>query len=95
MQDFIFFLRISKNSHKIPHPAQIELFFSEAVVPGFSTIRVLDDQGNQVDNDDARVDPLDSTRLTVSVRSLGDGVYTVSWKALSAVLCSVSSLPLD
>ena len=66
-------------------PAQIELFFSEAVVPGFSTIRVLDDQGNRVDNDDARVDPVDSTRLTVSVRSLGDGVYTVSWKALSAV----------
>jgi copper transport protein len=66
-------------------PAQIELFFSEAVVPGFSTIRVLDDQGNRVDNDDARVDPVDNTRLTVSVRSLGEGVYTVSWKALSAV----------
>ena len=66
-------------------PAQIELFFSESIVPGFSTIRVLDAQGNRVDNDDARVDPVDSTRLTVSVRSLGQGVYTVSWKALSAV----------
>ncbi len=66
-------------------PAQIELFFSEAIVPGFSTIRVLDAGGKRVDNDDARVDPADNTRMTVSVRSLSDGVYTVTWKALSAV----------
>ena len=66
-------------------PAQIELFFSEAIVTGFSTIRVLDAAGDRVDNDDVRVDPADPTRMTVSVRSLSDGVYTVSWKALSAV----------
>ena len=66
-------------------PAQIELFFSEALEPGFSKITVLDTNGIQVDNADARVDPTDPTHLTVSVRSLSDGVYTASWQVLSAV----------
>ena len=65
-------------------PAQIELFLSEAVEPAFSTIKVLDSNGRAVDNSDSKVDPGDATHLTVSVRSLSDGIYTVSWKALSA-----------
>lgn len=66
-------------------PAQVELFFSEALEPAFSSIAVLDSNGLPVDNGDSRVDPLDPTHLTISLRSLRDGVYTVSWKALSAV----------
>jgi copper transport protein len=65
-------------------PAQVELFFSEAVDPAFSTIKVLDVNGQPVDNGDTQVDPADATHLTVSLRSLPDGIYTVSWKALSA-----------
>ena len=64
-------------------PAQVELYFSETVDPRFSTIRVLDANGQAVDNGDPRVDPADGTHLTVSLRSLPDGIYTVSWKALS------------
>ena len=65
-------------------PAQVELFFSEAVDPAFSTIKVLDATGQPVDNGDTQVDPADAAHLTVSLRSLPDGIYTVSWKALSA-----------
>jgi copper transport protein len=65
-------------------PAQVELFFSEAVDPTFSAIKVLDANGQPVDNSDNQVDPVDATHLTVSLRSLPDGIYTVSWKALSA-----------
>ena len=65
-------------------PAQIELFFSEAVDPTFSTIKVLDANGQPVDNGDTQVDSADATHLTVSLRSLPDGIYTVAWKALSA-----------
>jgi methionine-rich copper-binding protein CopC len=65
-------------------PAQIDLFFSEAVDPVFSTIKVLNATGQPVDNADSQVDPADATHLTVSLRSLPDGIYTVSWKALSA-----------
>jgi copper transport protein len=65
-------------------PAQIELFFSETLEPSFSAIKVFDANGAQVDGGDSRVDPTDSTHLLVSLRSLPDGVYTVSWQALSA-----------
>ena len=64
-------------------PAQVELFFSEAIDPAFSTIKVLDTNGQPVDNGDPQVDPADAAHLTVSLRSLPDGIYTVSWKALS------------
>ena len=66
-------------------PAQVELVFTEAVEPSFSTVTVLDSNGNRVDNGDARLDPGDLTRLTVSLPSLPDGVYTVSWRVLSTV----------
>lgn len=66
-------------------PVQIELYFTETLEPAFSTISVLDANGNRVDAGDARVDPADTTRLFVSLRAVPDGVYTVSWKALSTV----------
>ncbi len=66
-------------------PAQIELYFSEALEASFSSIKVFDSTGAQVDTGDSRLDPTDPTRLRVSLRSLPDGVYTVSWQVLSAV----------
>lgn len=66
-------------------PAQVELLFSETIEPAFSVIRVLNANGDPVDNSDSRVDPADATRMTVSLRSLPAGVYTVSWRTLSAV----------
>jgi copper transport protein len=66
-------------------PAQVELFFSEALEPSFSEIQVLDSNGVRVDNADTRVDVADPAHLTVSLRSLPDGVYTAAWKVLSAV----------
>jgi copper transport protein len=65
-------------------PAQIALLFSEEIDPNFSRIRVLNTQGTQVDNGDTKVDPAEQTRLTVSLRSLPDGVYTVAWRVVSA-----------
>jgi copper transport protein len=65
-------------------PAQVELFFSESVEAGLSSITVLDSTGKAVDLGDARVDGSNPTRMTVSLGSLQDGVYTVSWKAISA-----------
>jgi copper transport protein len=65
-------------------PAQVELFFSETVEAKLSTINVYDTGGNEVDVGDVRVDPTDATRMTVSLHSLNDGIYTVTWKAVSA-----------
>jgi copper transport protein len=72
-------------------PAQVELFFTEAVEPSFSTIEVLNTAGERVDNNDSRLDAADPTHLTVSLRSLPVGVYTVSWKVLSEVDGHVTS----
>lgn len=66
-------------------PVQVELFFSEPVEPQLSSIAVLDSSSQRVDVGDVRVDPADPVRLTVSLRSLSDGVYTVTWKVVSTV----------
>ena len=66
-------------------PIQVELFFSEPIDRGFSTIEILDSAGNRVNNEDVSVDPFDSKRLTTSLLSIHDGVYTVSWRVLSSV----------
>lgn len=66
-------------------PAQIELIFSEPLERAFSSISVVDVNGTTRDNRDARVDAADATRMTVSLRALSSGVYTVVWHAVSAV----------
>jgi methionine-rich copper-binding protein CopC len=66
-------------------PILVEMYFTETLEPSFSTASVFDSNGVRVDTGDVRVDPADTTRLFVSLRSLPDGVYTVSWKALSTV----------
>jgi len=66
-------------------PVQVEIFFSEPLEQNLSTIKVYDTNGVVVDVGDVRVDPVDATRITVSLRSLNDGVYTVTWKAVSSI----------
>ena len=66
-------------------PPQVDIYFSEDLQDGLSNISVYDSGGAQVDIGDVRVDYADPTRLTVSLHRLNDGVYTVSWKAISAI----------
>jgi methionine-rich copper-binding protein CopC len=66
-------------------PVQVELFFSESLEPNLSSITVVDSNNLTVDAGDVRVDPSDPRRMTVTLHALTDGVYTVSWKALSAI----------
>lgn len=66
-------------------PVQVELFFTETLEPRLSSIQVFDSNNAAVDAGDVRVDPSDPTRMTVTLHRLSDGVYTVTWKALSTV----------
>ena len=66
-------------------PAQVEVFFSEPAEPELSSITVYDSNNLIVDAGDVRVDPSDPKRMTVSIRSLPDGVYTVTWKVVSTI----------
>lgn len=63
---------------------QVIIRYSETVEVEFSTIKVLDNTGNQVDNKDTKYfDSEDS--LIVTTPPLSDGVYTVTSKVLSKV----------
>ncbi len=64
-------------------PAQVRLWFTQPLEPAFSTVRVLDGSGRQVDKRDVTVDPGKPDLLTVSVPALGPGTYKVVWRVLS------------
>lgn len=73
------------NSVLLQAPVQVELFFTEPLEPTLSSIQVFNSNSQPVDAGDVRVDPADPTRMTVTLHALLDGVYTVTWKALSTV----------
>jgi len=66
-------------------PVQVEIFFSEPLEGQLSSILVFDSNNLRVDAGDVRVDPADPTRLTVTLHAITDGVYTVTWKAVSSI----------
>ena len=64
-------------------PAQVKLWFTQALEPAFSTAQVSDAAGKRVDRGDPQLDRGDATLLTVSVPSLAPGRYRVRWRVLS------------
>jgi len=64
-------------------PTEIRLRFTQRLEPAFSSIRVFDRDGRQVDRGDARVDATDPVLLRVSLPSLPRGAYRVTWRVLS------------
>ncbi len=68
-------------------PEQVRLWFDEPIEAEFTPVKVLDPQGNRVDQDDARVDPDDRRVLTANLEELpegyGAGAYTVGWRVTS------------
>ena len=65
-------------------PQVISLWFSEALEPEFSRITLLDAQGNPISTPPSVVDPADPRHLILQPGDLADGLYTVSWRAISA-----------
>ena len=66
-------------------PKQVRLTFSEALAPSLSSARLLDLQGQQVALKVVGVDPAFPSQLVLELPELGAGVYTVSFRVLSAV----------
>ena len=64
-------------------PAEVRVWFTQALEPAFSTLRVVDRGGAQVDQGNKAVDPADRTLLKVSLRPLAPGSYKVLWRVLS------------
>jgi len=66
-------------------PAAVRLSFTELVVPSLASIRVVGENGRAYDAGPTRGVPRDARSVTVPVRQLGRGVYTVQWRIVSAV----------
>jgi methionine-rich copper-binding protein CopC len=64
-------------------PDEVKLYFSERLEPAYSSLRVIDDRGQQVDRRDSRVDRGDRALLRATVAPLPSGAYTVRWRVLS------------
>lgn len=64
-------------------PPVISLWFTQGLEPAFSSVSVTDASGARVDGGDAKVDAKDATLLTVSLKKLPPGTYTVKWRVVS------------
>jgi methionine-rich copper-binding protein CopC len=64
-------------------PSEVSLWFTQELEPAFSTVKVLDGNGKQVDRQDKRVDRAKPSLLKVSLPQLPPGRYRVVWRALS------------
>jgi len=64
-------------------PPQIQLWFSERLETGFSSVKVIDSSGNRVDLDNVAVDTNDPKRISVGVKPLVPGQYKIRFRVLS------------
>ena len=65
-------------------PHEITIRFSERVEPRASSLQVLDSLGRRLDDGTATVVPDDPWLYHVTLPAFAAGVYTVSWRVMSA-----------
>ena len=64
-------------------PAQVRVWFTEALEPAFSTLEVVNERGDRVDQGPAKADAANPMLLQVPLKPLGPGTYRVKWRVLS------------
>ena len=62
---------------------QVSVEFDDALEPAFSSLKVANAAGNDVTDGKSRVDANDKKRMTVALKALTAGVYTVHWTAVA------------
>jgi methionine-rich copper-binding protein CopC len=65
-------------------PAELKIWFSEALDASSSTVEVTGADGARVDTGRAQGDPADPMLLIAGLGQLGPGEYTVVWRAVAA-----------
>lgn len=65
-------------------PAELRLVFSEPLDASLLDVDLLDEDDEPIATDLGSIDPADDHALVAPLPSLEDGVYTVSWRVLSA-----------
>ena len=64
-------------------PAEIRIWFTQALEPLFSSIKLSDDKGAAIATGPARADAQDKSVLVLKLPPLKPGGYRVQWHALS------------
>ena len=64
-------------------PEKIQLWFNERLEPKYSSASVFDPDGKRVDADNAQVSADDPKQLSVVLKQLPSGRYTVKFRVLS------------
>ena len=64
-------------------PAVIKLWFSRAIEPSFSRVRVVNAKGKQVDDGKATVSDNEPKLIQLGLKSLPSGKYTVIWRIVA------------
>ena len=64
-------------------PDQVRLRFDEPIEAEFDPLKVYDQQGNRVDEHDARVDPDNARILVATLKKLPASSYMVEWRITS------------
>ena len=64
-------------------PNEVTLWFTQELEAAFSTVRVTDKDGKEVDRQDKRLDASDRSVMHVSLQPLPPGKYRVRWRVLS------------
>lgn len=64
-------------------PERVQLWFNERLEAAFCTLKVTDDADRSVDQEDMRIAPDNPKMLSVGLRPLTPGVYTVKFRVLS------------
>jgi len=72
------------NSSLPQAPAEIRIWFDEPLEPNYSRIELRTANGERLALADSRVDEDDPRQLFVPLPELADGLYTVSWRVISA-----------
>jgi methionine-rich copper-binding protein CopC len=64
-------------------PGQVRLWFTGALEPAYSRVRVVDGAGKRVDLNDSALEPGNAALLRVSLPALVPGRYRVVWRVIS------------
>ena len=64
-------------------PDEVRIWFTENIEPAFSSVRVFDASGKEVDKRDVHLDRSDRALLRISLPSLQPGIYEVVWRVVS------------
>jgi copper resistance protein C len=64
-------------------PSQVRAWFTQSLEPAFSTLEVVNERGERVDQGPAKANAANPALLQVPLKSLVPGTYRVKWRVLS------------